>query len=290
MATQIVTIGERRLTVHDYGVPGGPVILCHHGTPSTGVPYGPWVADVERRGARLLSYDRPGYGDSTPHPGRTVADAARDCAAILDALDIERCVTWGISGGGPHTLACAALLGDRVAAVASLGGVAPFDARGLNYFRGMGEDNLVEFGLAMAGREHVEPFCAHAAAGMSQATPDALINEMRSLLPDVDLAVMSGELGAFLAGETPHAFAHGPAGWVDDDMAFLAPFGFDFAGIVAPALVVHGHRDQFVPLDHGRWLAETIPGAEAWLREEDGHLTLIARRVPEVHDWLLGHL
>jgi pimeloyl-ACP methyl ester carboxylesterase len=290
MSSHTVTVGGRRLAVHDHGAPDGPVILQHHGTPSMGRPFAAWVEDVERRGARLLSYDRPGYGGSDPAPERSVADAARDSAAILDALGVERCVTWGISGGGPHALACAALLGDRIAAAASLGGVAPFEARGLNWFRGMGADNLLEFGLVMAGREFVEPHCTRAAEGLRAATADAMLAEMDTLLPEVDLAVLDGELGAYLAEETAAALAQGVDGWVDDDLAFVSPYGFAVSDIAVPTLVVHGHHDLFVPLDHGRWLADSIHGAEAWLSEDDGHLTLGARRVPEVHEWLLDHL
>jgi pimeloyl-ACP methyl ester carboxylesterase len=130
-------IHGRELTVYDEGDPSGPVILVHHGTPAAGPPYAGCVTDAAARGARLVAYDRPGYGASSAAEGRTVGDAAADAAAIMDVLGVERFVTWGISGGGPHALACAALLPERVAAACSIAGVAPFDAPGLNYFSGM---------------------------------------------------------------------------------------------------------------------------------------------------------
>jgi pimeloyl-ACP methyl ester carboxylesterase len=283
-------IGGRVVTVFDDGDPDGPAILCHHGTPAAGAPFAGWVQDVTARGARLISYARPGYGGSTPAPDRTVADAAADSAAIMDALGVERFVTWGISGGGPHALACAALLGDRVAAAASLAGVASFDAPGLNYFRGMGQDNIVEFGLAMGGREHIEPFVQAAAGEMLSASPAEIRDSIATLVSEPDRLALDGPVGNWWTSILPLTFAAGAEGWVEDDLAFVAPFGFDVAAIGVPTLVVHGRLDQFVPVGHGEWLAGAIPGAESWIGDGDGHLTLMVDRVPDVHAWLLERL
>jgi pimeloyl-ACP methyl ester carboxylesterase len=163
VARRQLGIGSREFTVYDEGDPVGPAVLIHHGTPGAGPPYSGWVKDAKARGARVIAYDRPGYGASTASRGRTVGDAALDVASIMDALGVQQFATWGVSGGGPHALACAALLPDRVMAACSIGGVGPFDADGLNYFNGMGHDNLVELGLAMAGREHIGPFATAAA-------------------------------------------------------------------------------------------------------------------------------
>jgi pimeloyl-ACP methyl ester carboxylesterase len=276
--------------VHVDGAPGGPVILYHHGTPQAGGGMPSWAEDARERGARLVAYDRPGYGGSTPALGRTVGDAAADVAAIMDALDVERFLTWGISGGGPHALACAALLPDRVAAVASLAGVAPFDAPGLNYFNGMGEDNIKEFGLSLAGREYIVPLHEESAKTMLNATGPELADGIASLVSEVDRAVLGGEVGDWWAETMPATFAGGVDGWLDDDVAFCAPFGFDVRAISVPALVVHGQQDRFVPVDHGRWLAAAIPNAEAWISEAEGHLTLLANRIPDVQGWLLQHI
>src|SRR5690348_5574117 len=135
----------RTLRVHEAGAAEGPVVLVHQGTPMSGRLYEPHMRDAEKRGIRLLAYDRPGYGGSSPAPDRSVADAAADSAALADALGIERFAVWGISGGGPHALACAAQLPDRVVATASLASVAPIDAEGLDWLAGMGEMNLEEF-------------------------------------------------------------------------------------------------------------------------------------------------
>src|SRR5947208_11991340 len=145
----------RTLRTYATGATGGELIVMHHGTPASGCP-SRWMADdAASRGASLVGYDRPGYGGSTRQPGRTVADAAADTAAIADALGVERFRTWGVSGGGPHALACAALFADRVIAAATIASVAPYDAEGLDYLAGMGQGNIDEFGAALAGEEEL---------------------------------------------------------------------------------------------------------------------------------------
>jgi len=285
-----VRVAGRVLCVHETGAGDGPAILFHHGTPGPGVAMPAWTRDADERGVRLIGYSRPGYAHSTPDPGRTMVEAGSDAAAIMDALGVERFLTWGVSGGAPHALACAAVLPDRVAAVASVAGVAPFRARGLNYFDGMGDENLIEFGLAMAGREQLEPFCSAAAEQMLTMGADGLLDAMASLVSPPDRAVLTGELAATMAAEMPTVFASGVQGWIDDDFAFLAPFGFELSAIACPVLIVHGRQDRFVPVAHGEWLAREIPGAEAWISADEGHLTLSARGIPAVHEWLLARL
>jgi pimeloyl-ACP methyl ester carboxylesterase len=290
MGERTVRIGTRTLRVYDEGNPAGPAILQHHGTPLAGGPLGAWVEDAEARGARLICYDRPGYGGSTPAPGRAVADAAEDAVAIMDALGVERFATWGISGGAPHALACAALRPDRVLAAASLAGIVPFDAAGVNFFRGMGTDNHVEFGLAMAGRDHIARFAETEAAELREATAAEIGEAISTLVSEPDRAVLvDGVIGEYWTGTMDSTFAQGAAGWIDDDLAFVKAFGFDPSAIAVPTLVVHGRQDRMVPPSHSEWLARTIPGAEAWISDEDGHLTLLAHRVPAVHEWLLRH-
>jgi pimeloyl-ACP methyl ester carboxylesterase len=278
----------RTLDIHEAGDPGGPAILYHHGTPMNGALFGAWADDAAAHGARLVGYDRPGYGGSTAHPERRVSDAAADATAIADALGVQRFATWGISGGGPHALACAALLPDRVVAAASLAGVGPFDAPGLNFFAGMGKDNHAEFGAAMAGREMIEARAGADAEALKGITPEGLIEVMSTLVSPVDAGALRGEVGEFLARSMPDVFAAGADGWVDDDLAFVEPWGFDVADIRVPVLVWQGRHDQFVPPSHGEWLATHIPGAEARLTADDGHLTLMSDRIPAVHEWLLA--
>jgi pimeloyl-ACP methyl ester carboxylesterase len=138
----VCTPDGRMLAVEESGDPAGRPVLVHTGTPGSRHLYGPVVRDAAARGLRLISYDRPGYGGSSPQPGRTVANCAGDVRAICAELGIDRLAMWGMSGGGPHVLAYAALLPDLVTAAASLASVAPYDAEGLDYYAGMGEENV----------------------------------------------------------------------------------------------------------------------------------------------------
>jgi pimeloyl-ACP methyl ester carboxylesterase len=289
MAQRQLIIEGRELTVYDEGDPAGAAILVHHGTPAAGPPFAGWVEDASARGARLIGYDRPGYGASVAASGRTVGDVALDATSIMDALDVERFVTWGVSGGGPHALACAALLPDRVASACSIAGVAPFDASGLNYFSGMGEDNLVELGLAMAGRDHLAPFAASTAGEMLSNLED-LAASIQTLVAKPDRVALAGPIGAWWADGLRVSFSSGAEGWIDDDLAFMKPFGFEIDAITVPTLVVHGRQDRFVPISHGQWLSRAIPGAASWLLEDEAHVSLLTNQVSNVHAWLLAQL
>jgi pimeloyl-ACP methyl ester carboxylesterase len=284
----VPTPDGRTLRVREDGDPAGPAILFQHGTPMAGIPYTGHVADARARGARLIAYDRPGYGGSTPHPGRTVADVAADVLTIADALGLERLVTWGVSGGGPHALACGALLGDRIAACAALAAVAPSDAEGLDWTAGMGEANVVEFSKAREGREALEPYLREEASGIVGATPAEIVEAMRSLLSPVDQGALGGGLGDYFAENFRVALGPGVEGWVEDDLAFVAPWGFGVDDIRVPLLIWQGHEDLMVPPTHGEWLAARADGAEVHLSSEDGHLTLLEQRVAGVHEWLLA--
>lgn len=283
---RVDTPDGRVLAVVEAGNPSGAAVVVHNGTPMSRLLYRPNAADAEARGLRLIGYDRPGYGDSTSHPGRKVADAARDVATIADALGIERFATWGISGGGPHALACAAMLPDRVVAAASLAGVAPYGAEGLDWLAGMGEANVTEFTFALKGPEHLEPFLRTERDVMVAGGAEGLVNALRSLLTPVDQAALTGDVAQYMF----EAFRLGSEeqldGWLDDDFAFADDWGFDPARIRVPVLVLQGTEDCFVPFAHGEWLARKIPTAEAHLSVDDGHITLLVRRVGEVHEWL----
>lgn len=283
---RIETPDGRVLAVMEGGDPAGPAVVVHHGTPMSRLLYGPNLADAEARGLRLIGYDRPGYGDSTPQPGRTVADAATDVATIADALGIDRFATWGISGGGPHALACAALLPERVVAAASLAGAAPYEAEGLDFLAGMGEGNVKEFGLILEGREKLEPFLCAERDALLAAGQEGLAEGMRTLLTPVDAAAFTGETAEFLFESLRVGSANRIDGWLDDDLAFVKPWGCSVEQISVPVLLWQGAEDRFVPLAHGEWLASRIPTCQAHLSPEDGHITLLVRRVGGVHEWL----
>jgi pimeloyl-ACP methyl ester carboxylesterase len=267
-----------------------PAIVAHPGTPNSRLLFAPWVSDAHERGAQILAYDRPGYGGSDPHPGHTVADGAADTAAIADALGLDRFVVWGLSGGGPYALACAALLPDRVAAAAAIGSIAPFGAPGLEYFAGMGEDNVEDIDLLLRDPEAARAKAAQDREEMFAASVEDLSRGMASLVSTADAAVLDGAFGAYFHAAVQDGLSPGADGWSDDGEAHIADWGFELGAIRVPVRVWHGAQDRFVPQAHGEWLARSIPGAEASLTETDGHLTVVDGRIGEVHAWLLAHL
>ena len=273
--------------MHEDGDPDGLPVVVHHGTPMSGLQYEAHGELARDQGIRLLGYDRPGYGGSTRAPGRAVADCAVDVHAIADHLGLDRFASWGISGGGPHVLACAALCDERLTAVASLAAVAPYDAEGLDWLEGMGEDNHVEFGKALEGEDALRPYVEEQAEHHT-TTVEELVRAMATLLGDADRAVLSGRVAEYFLACDRHAFENGVDGWVDDDLAFTVGWGFELGQIDRPVLLLQGEDDRFVPPSHGHWLAERIRGVDARITAADGHLTLIEHRMREVNDWLLS--
>jgi pimeloyl-ACP methyl ester carboxylesterase len=264
----------RRLDIEISGPEDALPLVFHHGTPGSVKRFGVIERAAHERGLRLVTFSRPGYGDSTRLPGRSVADVAADVAAILDQLDAPRCLVAGWSGGGPHALATAALLPDRVAGALVIAGVAPWDADGLDFLAGMGAQNIDEFGLAVRGETAVRPGLEAEAVALRQATVADLVKGMETLLPDVDRAVLTDEYGADLAANFAEALRLSVDGWLDDDLAFVRPWGFSLADIAVPTFVWQGSEDLMVPFTHGQWLAGHIPGVTAHLESGEGHLSI----------------
>jgi pimeloyl-ACP methyl ester carboxylesterase len=277
----------RSLEVAVQGADEGVLLIFHHGSPGAAQPFEPFHRAAARRAIVLAFPSRAGFGGSSRQEGRTVASAAADAAALADHLGHERFLTAGWSGGGPHALACAALLPDRVLAAATIAGVAPYDAEGLDWTAGMGEDNQIEYPLAARDPGELLRWMRPHAEAMATIEAEQIVAEMASLMSDVDAAQVTGEFGDTLAASFRSAFRHGRWGWFDDDLAFVRDWGFDLAGINAPVSIWQGRQDLMVPIAHGEWLAAHIPGARAQLRPEHGHLSLGVGAFGEILDDLL---
>jgi pimeloyl-ACP methyl ester carboxylesterase len=271
-------LGDGR-TLHVYDAPADDAdarltVFWHHGTPNIGAPPEPLLPAAARRGIRWMSYDRPGYGGSTPRPGRDVASAAADVSGIADALGIGRFAVMGHSGGGPHALACGALLPERVLGVVCVAGLAPFHAEGLDWFAGMAAAGAAELRAAAGGREALEGYLASTEFDPEQFTP-------------ADHAALAGAW-SWLAAVAGQAIEGGPGGMVDDNLAYVAPWGFDPGPLGPPVLFLHGGKDRIAPSSHSEWLARHNRSAHLWLRPDDGHISVLGSGEAAM-DWLREH-
>ena len=248
------------------------VVMWHHGTPNIGRPPEPLFETSDRLGIRWISYDRPGYGGSTRQPGRDLADAAVDAAAVADALGVERFAVMGHSGGGSHALAVAALLPERSLGAVSVSGLAPYGAEGLAWFANMADAGVASLRAALEGRVVKERYEASAPDG----DPGFIA---------ADIEALAGAW-SWLHSVVRPALAKGHDGLVDDDLAYVAPRrAFDPSRIAVPTLIVHGGLDRVVPAAHAEWLAGRIPAAELWLRPDDGHISVL-HSAPAALEWL----
>lgn len=286
----VTTPDGRSIEVLLGGDPHGYPLVMHHGTPSDSTTFADWHQPCQDRGIRLICASRPGYSASSRSPGRSVAHVAEDVATILDELGHEGFITAGWSGGGPHALACAALLADRCMAAATLAGVGPFGVDGLDFLAGMAAENVAEFGAATQGekalrawkREHADPF--------RRVTGEEIIQVLGGLVPQVDKDVLVGGYAELMAAIFRRSLARGFDGWVDDDLAFTRPWGFDLGTMTVPVTVWQGELDLMVPAAHGRWLLAHIPGATGRVVPGHGHLSLVVQHVDGILDDLTRHL
>jgi pimeloyl-ACP methyl ester carboxylesterase len=286
---QVITTPDGRdLEVVSAGPEDGRCLVWHSGTPSAAGIFAPALAEAVKRGLRFVTFSRPGYSASTALPGRSVGDVAADVTVILDTLGFDSFFCAGQSGGGPHALACAALLPDRVVATATLAGVAPWPAEGLDWLSGMGPENLEEFGASMKGTEALTPFLEADAANLRDVKPNAVAAALGGLVGDIDKRALSGDYAEFVSASFRRAVSTGIAGWRDDDLAFVNPWGFELSAITTPVAVWQGGEDRMVPMAHGAWLASHIAGAEQHLLPPEGHLSLALTRFGDVLDGLLS--
>ena len=284
-----VEVGDgRSLDVRVAGPSDGTLLIAHHGTPSTGRPFGPYVEAAADRGLRTVTYSRPGYAGSTRAPGRSVGSCAADTARIADHIGAERFFTTGQSGGGPHALACAALLPNRVIACATTASVGPWNADGLDFLAGMADENIQEFGAALAGADELRVYLEHEAEGLRAATAADLAEALGGLVSPVDAAALTGEFAEHATEMLHESISTGVWGWFDDDVAFTAPWGFELANIRVPVTVWQGAQDRMVPFAHGEWLAAHIPGGNARLFDDQGHLSLVVGSADAILDDLLA--
>jgi pimeloyl-ACP methyl ester carboxylesterase len=320
VAQEVCVAGKRKVAWDSWGSPTGVPVFLLHGTPGSHSGPRPRSSVLYRLGIRLVSYDRPGYGGSDPSPGRTVADAAADVEAIADDLKLDKFGVLGRSGGGPHALACAALLGDRVLRVACLVGLAPSDAEDLDWYAGMAESNVSEFkkveeepggshrgarelkngevarrqlhngngadpGLQNGSAEDIRTYLAEQAQRIRE-DPEALLIALTDDLAGEDKRVVKDlAMRRLLTDTYQEAVRKGGDGWIDDVVALRRPWRFDLASIKVPVLLWHGANDVFSPVAHTDWLAQQIPGAMVAVQRDAAHFSAL-EILPSALAWI----
>jgi pimeloyl-ACP methyl ester carboxylesterase len=289
MAAEALTISDgRRLDVYVEGPDGATPLVFHCGTPGSGLPFPALVHSLTERGLRYVSWSRPGYGASTRQKGRNLASVVDDTIEVLDALGVDSAWMLGWSGGGPHALACAALMPDRVRGTALIGCLAPYDAVGLDFLDGMGQENIEEFSAALEGPDALIGFKEQVWPSFRQITAPEIAAALGDLVDDVDRSSISGGFAEWLAAIMQDGLRQSYWGWFDDDMLFVREWGFDLASIPGPVHIWHGAHDRMVPFAHAAWLADHVGSACPHLFEDHGHLTLIVDTLPRILDELIA--
>jgi pimeloyl-ACP methyl ester carboxylesterase len=267
----------RTLAYAIWGDPDGFPVLSLHGTPGCRLNRWPNEDVYTRGGVCQVTHDRAGYGQSDRHHGRSVADEAADIAALADELGYDRFGVTGGSGGGPHVLACAALLPERVVRAVCVVGVAPFGPPGLDeddWLAGMDEQNVKELRKALAGEDVLTPSLEKLQGEMEERVavdPSTVLDDFD--LSESDRAELARpEVQELIRSATFEQNVNGVGGWVDDDLAFVKPWGFDVSTISVPVLVRYGLTDVLVPPAHGEWLAANVPGCIVEIETSAGHL------------------
>ena len=213
--------GRGEVAVDTWGA-GAPVFLLH-GTPGSRNGPRPRASVLYRLGIQLICYDRPGYGGSERRRGRHVKDAAEDVRAIADELDLDTFGVVGRSGGGPHALACAAMLPDRVERTAVLVGLAPPDAEGLDWYDGMAESNVEEYTRADRAPDMFAAALDRRGAEIRH-NPESMLGALASDLSRPDSRVVGDiAMRALLTDTYTEALKNGAAGWIDDVLALRQP-------------------------------------------------------------------
>jgi pimeloyl-ACP methyl ester carboxylesterase len=285
---EVRVAGKRRIAVDSWGSPTGMPVFLLHGTPGSRSGPRPRSSLLYRLGIRLISYDRPGYGGSDPQPARTVADAASDVEAIADHLELDTFAVVGRSGGGPHALACAALLGARIQAVACLVGLAPSNAKDLDWYAGMTTSNTSEFKAresnGVASRKLKTKLGKQALA--IQADPEEMLRILMPELADQDKRIVADiAIQKLLADTYAEAVRKGSTGWIHDVIALRAPWQFDLTSVKAPTLLWHGNDDVFSPVTHTHWLARQIPDSVVAVENGAAHFSAI-EILPSALTWI----
>ena len=266
-------------------------LVCHHGTPSDSTLWVDWHQDALVNKLRLVSISRPGYAASDRKPGRSVSCVAKDVSDVLDALGIDTFLTIGWSGGGPHALACAALLPARCIAVSVLAGVGPHGEPDLDSLSDMGPENIEHKKIAIQGEEPLREWAKVNAAAWFTIADEDLAAALGGLVPEIDVYALNEQgLAKIWASSIRRCLKNGIDGYIDDSLVFCKHWGFKPADIRSRVTIWQGDLDLMVPFTHGQWLIKHIPNGKGMLEIGHGHISLIADKKQDIIDDLVAQI
>jgi pimeloyl-ACP methyl ester carboxylesterase len=275
----------RTLEVATLGIPSGPTVFFHHGTPGSTRALKMLEPLLEFGDFYLITASRPAYGRSSRDEGHRVSSAVEDAKAALAHVGRKRYLALGWSGGGPRSLASAALDHDCVGAVV-VASVAPADVD-FDWTEGMGPENVAEFALAQEGGAPYEEYMEAAGSELATLSADNLYEVLGGLFPDTDRAALAVDADrAALTESMAYGFADGWRGYFDDNVAMISPWGFDVSSIEKPVRLFYGDADLMVPPTHGAWLKSNIPRVVTHHRPHEGHISIISEHFDELAEVL----
>ena len=262
----------RELEILDNGINSDRALIFHHGTPGHATTWLTWLDTAAAAGIRALSYSRPGYGTSDRNPGRSVISINSDIAQVLDAGGINSFISIGWSGGGPHCIANT--FDARNLGAISLAGVGAYGVSDLDFLEGMGPENHDEFGAALKGEAAISKWMDTNAPAMQTVSGEDLISALGGLIGDADKRALTKEIAEEMAATFRSALKKGFTGWIDDDLAFVQPFGFELEKITKPVIIWQGNDDFMVPQSHSEWLHKHIPSSKLNFVPGHGHISI----------------
>jgi pimeloyl-ACP methyl ester carboxylesterase len=275
----------RTLEVATLGTPSGSTIFFHHGTPGTTRTLRMFEPLLEYGDFYLVTASRPAYGQSSRDEGHQVASAVDDAKAALARVGRKRYVALGWSGGGPRSLASAALDDDCLGAVA-VASVAPADVD-FNWTDGMGPENVTEFALAKEGGAPYEEYMAASGEELAKLTVDNLYDVLGGIFSDADRdALADDSYRETFVDSMTYGFASGWQGYFDDNVAVISPWGFDVSSIDKRVHLFYGGVDLSVPSAHGMWLTRNIPRVVTHHRANEGHVSIYSEHFDELGEVL----
>jgi pimeloyl-ACP methyl ester carboxylesterase len=271
----------RELACSEAGDPGGVPVFAFHGTPGSRrqILFPAVNQAAKNKGVRLIVPDRPGYGLSTLQPGRRLVDWPKDVSFLADRLDLETFTVLGFSGGGPHALACASLLPDRVTRAVIVSGI--FQIHSADDAEGMMTMSRVLAALARRSERALRPV-TFLVAQMSRRQPEQAVRWMLRGVPASDAAVLQRpEITQAFIDDLRHASATAGQAAAQDMAIFARPWGFDLSQIEAPVHFWQGDADRNVPPSHARRQAALVKRSVLHEVSGAGHL-LFADHLEEI--------